>query len=120
MVSRAPLALRWHAALALGALTLAGCGDTETETITQTLCGEVCELGETSCQGGQAVLTCVEGQDGCPVLEVEICGQDDVCDEGACVPRQCPEDACTIGESACVDEGTLSVCVEGVSDVSDD
>ncbi len=90
----------------------AGCGG-ETVVETQTECAPVCEIGTATCDGEGVVVECVEGPGGCPAPQVTVCGQDEVCEQGACEARQCPEDACEVGESVCADDATVSLCVEG-------
>ena len=94
-------------------VTLVGCGgETTSTTIEVPTCPDLCEIGTASCDGTVA-LRCVEGADGCGVPEVEVCGADQSCSEGACVERICPPTACALGSLGCKDDRNLEICVVG-------
>ncbi len=95
----------------LASVGFVGCGEEEGGGGLQ--CPDLCEIGESRCEGDGVSVACVEDASGCGVPEVELCGAGEVCDEGECVDRVCDEGSCEIGASSCQDEGTQQVCVAG-------
>lgn len=80
-------------------------------------CDDECADGEVSCRG-DGLRSCGQfDDDGClDWSPVEPCGEEESCDDGACVPRQCTEEGedCVCGDDECC-EGhccpVLFVCV---------
>jgi photosystem II stability/assembly factor-like uncharacterized protein len=73
-------------------------------------CGEGCAPGSKTCNSNGGVDLCTYTSPPCTEWSVvlERCPEEQVCREGACVPR-CP-DACVLGSNLCTSEG-LKICV---------
>ena len=85
-------------------------------------CGEPCNVDELRCdpEGSGAIEICrfnIDGT-GCFGFEtVEECGgQGGTCEDAECVFPQCPDTACTVGETTCAGDQALSVCEADPSD----
>ncbi len=74
-------------------------------------CVPACQLDERSCRGGNVVTACERDDSGCPVVvEKETCGADEHCDKGRCVSNDVCSNECSLGETACSENGLPSEC----------